>query len=673
MTDHYFLAIELLNKYSNLIILRTFSKWAGLAGLRIGYMLANTNIIQRIMQIKQPYNINVSANESAIVSLQQRNNIINTAVKAMLYERYRLMYQLNTLQWIKPLPSQANFILCELSNNALKQFNSSPRTLQKLLFNKGILVRCYAGNSDSTLNNHIRISCGRPIDTDRLMNELYNITEQYKLNTQLNINQLRKQLVVNNQNNNNNVISILFDMDGVLADVSQSYRQAIIQTCAHYNIHINDNDITSIKNKGDANNDWLVTYNILQHNNVNVTYEQVKSTFQDLYLGSINKPGLRDTESLLIDIELIQLLSSKCKLGIVTGRPKQECLWFLTKYNIKQYFSAITCMEDGPAKPNSFSVVNTLKLLNINSNTTGTVYMIGDTIDDINAVNNTNNEFSSNTLNMIPLGICPPTNNNKTMYNTVSILYQAGASRVLNNLNELYDIVLNKPYNIYNSNVIDSNNTTATTSATTTTQQQLQQQLQQRIGRCERVTNETQCVAEVNLDGTGKSNIHTGIGFLDHMLTALSKHSRIDMNISCIGDLHIDDHHTTEDTGITIGQAILHALGNKQGIIRYGYSYAPLDESLSRAIVDISGRSSQHINLLLKRDNISDISTEMLVHFIKSLGDAAKLTLHIDVLRGDNDHHKAESAFKALALALKQAVSIDLKNRNDMPSTKGAL
>lgn len=154
------------------------------------------------------------------------------------------------------------------------------------------------------------------------------------------------------------------------------------------------------------------------------------------------------------------------------------------------------------------------------------------------------------------------------------------------------------------------------------------------------------------------------------MLTALSKHGRMDLTLSCKGDLHVDDHHSVEDCGIVLGQAVKAALGDLRGITRYGYAYAPLDESLSRAVVDISGRPFADVNLNLQRERIGNLSCEMLPHFLSSFATSAAITLHVDVLKGENDHHRAESAFKALALALRTAFK---REGTDIPSTKGVL
>ena len=194
--------------------------------------------------------------------------------------------------------------------------------------------------------------------------------------------------------------------------------------------------------------------------------------------------------------------------------------------------------------------------------------------------------------------------------------------------------------------------------------------LKPRRATVERKTKETDISLSVNIDGSGVSEISTGIGFLDHMLTALSKHGRMDLTLSCKGDLHVDDHHSVEDCGIVLGQAVKAALGDLRGITRYGYAYAPLDESLSRAVVDISGRPFADVNLNLQRERIGNLSCEMLPHFFSSFATSAAITLHVDVLKGKNDHHRAESAFKALALALRTAFK---REGTDIPSTKGVL
>ena len=191
-----------------------------------------------------------------------------------------------------------------------------------------------------------------------------------------------------------------------------------------------------------------------------------------------------------------------------------------------------------------------------------------------------------------------------------------------------------------------------------------------RTARITRETSETNIECLLEVDGTGRADVKTGLGFLDHMLSTLAKHGRFDLNLMAVGDTQIDDHHTVEDSAIALGRAIHEALGDRSGITRFGYSYAPLDESLSRAVVDLSGRPWPEIQLALTRDTVGDVAAENLTHFLRSLAIEARMSLHVDVIRGDNDHHKAESAFKAVAMALSSAVAI---TGDEVPSTKGSL
>ncbi len=191
-----------------------------------------------------------------------------------------------------------------------------------------------------------------------------------------------------------------------------------------------------------------------------------------------------------------------------------------------------------------------------------------------------------------------------------------------------------------------------------------------RVATLNRKTKETDIQIELDLDGDGTNEISTGIGFLDHMLTALSFHSRMNLKLTCVGDLHIDDHHTAEDCALALGTAIGEALGERRGIKRFGYAYAPLDEALARSVLDLSGRPWPEVHLDLQREMVGAIATENLTHFFQSLAMTLKCSLHVDVLRGDNDHHRAEAAFKSLALALKMAIR---PSGNDVPSTKGVL
>jgi imidazoleglycerol-phosphate dehydratase len=194
-----------------------------------------------------------------------------------------------------------------------------------------------------------------------------------------------------------------------------------------------------------------------------------------------------------------------------------------------------------------------------------------------------------------------------------------------------------------------------------------------RTGTVHRSTNETSIAVTVNLDGTGVYSVSTGIGFLDHMLEQLSRHSLIDLDVKAVGDLHIDQHHTTEDTGLAIGEAIALALGDKRGIVRYGSAYAPMDETLTRVALDISGRPFFVWSAAFTTPRLGEWDTELIEHWFHSFSQTAGLTLHVECLYGQNNHHIVESCYKALARALRQAVEIDPRKADSIPSTKGVL
>ncbi len=194
-----------------------------------------------------------------------------------------------------------------------------------------------------------------------------------------------------------------------------------------------------------------------------------------------------------------------------------------------------------------------------------------------------------------------------------------------------------------------------------------------RKARIERKTKETEIIAEVNLDGTGAFSISTGVGFFDHMLEQLSRHSRIDIAMTANGDLHIDQHHTVEDCGIALGQAFAKALGDKRGIFRYAHAYLPMDETLTRTALDISGRPYLIWRVAFPAQKIGDMDTELFREFFQAFAQNAGITLHIEALYGLNSHHIAESCFKGLARALRDAITVDEKAMGEIPSTKGQL
>ena len=195
--------------------------------------------------------------------------------------------------------------------------------------------------------------------------------------------------------------------------------------------------------------------------------------------------------------------------------------------------------------------------------------------------------------------------------------------------------------------------------------------MSQRSAQINRRTKETEIEVSLVLDGNGRGEVETGLPFLDHMIATLARHARFDLKLVCRGDLDVDDHHTSEDCALALGAALDQALGERRGIARFGHAYAPLDEALARATIDLSGRPYSVIYLGLARDDLGGWAAENIGHFFRSFATAARATLHVELLRGANDHHRTEAAFKSLALAVRQAVARD--GGAEVPSTKGTL
>jgi imidazoleglycerol-phosphate dehydratase len=195
----------------------------------------------------------------------------------------------------------------------------------------------------------------------------------------------------------------------------------------------------------------------------------------------------------------------------------------------------------------------------------------------------------------------------------------------------------------------------------------------ERTANVKRDTLETQIEVALNLDGSGKGVFKTGVPFLEHMMDQIVRHGMLDLSVTCKGDIHIDDHHTVEDIGITIGQAVDAAVGDKRGIYRYGHAYVPLDEALSRVVIDFSGRPGLVMNVTFTQKRIGSFDTELFYEFFQGFVNHAKVTLHIDCLRGHNAHHQIETVFKAFGRALRMALTRDERMGNAMPSTKGSL
>ena len=194
-----------------------------------------------------------------------------------------------------------------------------------------------------------------------------------------------------------------------------------------------------------------------------------------------------------------------------------------------------------------------------------------------------------------------------------------------------------------------------------------------RVAEVQRDTKETQIRVRVGLDGSGASKLATGIGFFDHMLDQIARHGLIDLEIEAVGDLHIDGHHTVEDVGITLGQAVAQAIGDKAGLTRYGHAYVPLDEALSRVVIDLSGRPGLHMDVPFKSGMVGGFDTQLTYEFFQGFANHAMATVHIDNLKGANAHHQCETVFKAFGRALRMALAIDPRSEGVIPSTKGSL
>ncbi len=490
------------------------------------------------------------------------------------------------------------------------------------------------------------------------------------------------------------VEAVLWDMDGILADVAQSYRAAIVETAAFFKVQVTQEDISREKAKGNANNDWLLTQRLLASQGVSASLEDVTAKFEELYQGTATTAGLWTKERLIVPPGLMQEVRRRCPKGmaVVTGRPRKDCDKFLQTHGLADFFKACVCMEDGPPKPDPFPVQQACKLLDVAPQNTLMVSVtsercvlgataltcilthppsthlpfllqIGDTVDDVR---------SAVAVGSVPIGVLTPEEEAKITLSSSSTssnggslsprLTAAGAVTVLRpGLAELLDWVPSGDLNGHGNGGADKKRKATN-----------DQGRPRRASTVSRVTKETSISVELDLDGDGNAvDVESGIGFLDHMLTALGKHARFDLKLRCKGDLHIDDHHTAEDCALALGEAFDRALGERKGIVRFGSALCPLDEALSRSVVDISSRPHAEIHLNLTREKVGQLSCEMIPHVLESFATAARLTLHVDVLRGFNDHHKAESAFKATAVALRLAVTRD--DSAFVPSTKGVL
>lgn len=425
--------------------------------------------------------------------------------------------------------------------------------------------------------------------------------------------------------------ALLFDMDGVLVDVRASCRAAIQAACAAAGVAVSLEQIAAAKAAGGANNDWVLGQRLLAEAGVERSLERVTEDHERAYQGTTDQPGLWERETLLVDPDWLRKLAGRLPLGVVTGRPRRDAEQALDRFGLADVFGVVVCMEDGPAKPDPTPVRAALAQLGVEA-----AWLVGDTPDDV---------VAARKAGVVPLGSCAPGEA------STAALLGAGAARVLDRLEDLEDLLDGPPEQV----VVAAGPAAAGRRATVT-----------------RTTGETQVSCTLDLDGTGRCAVRTGIGMLDHLLSALARHGRLDLELTCTGDLWVDDHHSAEDCALVLGAALDKALGPRRGIRRFGHALAPLDEALARAVVDLSGRPWPVVELGLRRERLGTLATENIVHFFQSFAVAGRLTLHLDLLRGANDHHRAEAAAKALALALRAAVERD-GAPGAVPSTKGVL
>lgn len=330
--------------------------------------------------------------------------------------------------------------------------------------------------------------------------------------------------------------AVLFDMDGVFASVGMSYREAIVKTAERFGVTITQEEITAEKKIGNANNDWILTKRLVDRKKgppSDVSLQEVTAVFEEFYQGTDSTPGLCESETLIPSVGLIFEVHRRCagKVAIVTGRPHKDCDKFLRLHGLKELFPVCVCMEDCAAKPDPAPVRLALEKLGVDASC---AIMIGDTPDDIKAGVGAGVEswgvYTPEEDAKITLGLSSP-----TMDMTKAII-DAGAKGILRaGLGGLLDIV-----KLPGVLVVSGTD---------------------RVGEVSRATKETSISARVELDGHGHAEVSTGLGFLDHMISQLAKHGRFNITLQCKGDLHIDDHHTTEDSGLALGEAFDRALG----------------------------------------------------------------------------------------------------------------
>jgi histidinol-phosphate aminotransferase len=403
--DTWTSALTLIPRIPNLVVLRTFSKWAGLAGMRVGYGAAHPKLVEWMMAIKQPYNVSAAADVAARAALEFKDKVLVT-VNLMKEEKITMLEKLSRFSWLVPSPSSANFVLFHVTS-------PSPLTAAQVAFllrKAGVLIRYF---STPVLKDYIRISVGRPSDTARLVEVLQGFEDTWKI--------LEGYVPQ----------ALIFDMDGVIADVSLSYRQAIIDTAKAFSANVTHDDINEAKAAGNSNNDWILSQRLISNFHSRAAsgftvpnLDEVTRKFEDIYQGIPGTPGLRELEKLLITLEEFEKFNLHVPLAIVTGRPRSDAIKFLQAHKLEHLFQHLVCMEDAPAKPSPEPVLLALKKLGVER-----ALMIGDTPDDIRAAVG---------AGIVGIGILSP--GDKKRADSIKIwsaLVGAGAARVIDTVSEL--------------------------------------------------------------------------------------------------------------------------------------------------------------------------------------------------------------------------------------------
>jgi len=372
-------------EHSNVVVFRTFSKAWGAAGLRVGYAIGDSRVVRWMRCVGQPYSVS-RPSIAVATALTETATVPAQRIEQILTQRKRLDRLLREIG-VETLPSQANFILARPKD---------AETLRRGLGSLGISVRGFAG--DGELSEWLRITVPGEVEAfDRLEAAIRTVLEPEAL---------------------------LFDLDGVLADVSGSYRKAILETAASYGVELTSKDIAEAKAVGDANNDWCLTRRLLAERGINRSLAEITRTFEALYQGDDEQPGLRRHERLMLPVTVLEALAEQRKLAIVTGRPRADAQRFLDEHGIRDVFTAVVTMEDGPAKPNPAPLHLALERLGVRH-----AWMLGDTPDDLRAARD---------AGVVPIGVVAPREEISTAR---SILEGAGAARVLEHINLLEEVL----------------------------------------------------------------------------------------------------------------------------------------------------------------------------------------------------------------------------------------